>query len=325
MVGLAAGLFATFAPSKKTVQHKNLYAHLSVLIANLIYGANYSIAKTVMPEFIKPFGFIIIRVVFTTIVFLLLGLFIKGKKVEKEDFPRLFFCAVFGVAINQLLFFKGLDLTSPINASLMMTTNPIMVLLVAGLLIRERITFRKIAGIAIGISGACLLLLWGKNFSWSRDSVVGDSFVLINSLSFGVFLIIVKPLMQKYNTLTIMKWVFLFGSFLVMPFGFSEFKLIPWSSFGASTWFAVAYVVIASTSLAYMLNTYALKNLSPSSVSIYIYLQPLFATIFAFLLGKGELHAIHFFSAMLIFIGVYLVSTGSLKEMKGKFLSTKKN
>ena len=133
------------------------------------------------------------------------------ERVENKDLLRLFVCAVFGVAINQLLFFKGLDLTSPINASLMMTTNPIMVLVVASLLIREAITFRKVSGIVIGITGACLLLLWGENVSFSSASAAGDFMILINSMSWGVFLIIVKPLMQKYSTITVMKWVFLFG------------------------------------------------------------------------------------------------------------------
>jgi len=300
--------------------NKSLLAHLSVLTANLIYGANYSIAKQVMPEFIKPFGFIVIRVLVSAMIFWVISIFIRDNKVEKRDLIRLFFCALFGVAINQLLFFKGLDLSSPINASLMMTTNPIMVLIAASLLIRERITGKKIAGIAIGIMGATLLLLWGKEFSFQNASVTGDLFVLINSMSFGVFLIIVKPLMQKYNTLTVMKWVFLFGSILVLPFGYSEFKEIEWHTFSTSTWLATAYVVIGVTSLAYILNVYALKNLSPSSVSVYIYLQPLFATLFAILLGKDQLNAMHFLSAVLIFTGVFLVTSGSLISKREKLL-----
>jgi drug/metabolite transporter (DMT)-like permease len=132
-------------------------------------------------------------------------------------------------------------------------------------------------------------------------------------------------MMQKYPTLTVMKWVFLFGSFMVAPFGYSEFNSTQWPTFETETWMSVAYVVIATTSLAYLLNTYALKNLSPSSVSIYIYLQPLFATFFAILLGKDQLQAIHLFSALLIFTGVYLVSSGGLKEMSIRLWSTKKN
>jgi drug/metabolite transporter (DMT)-like permease len=297
------------------VQRNNiLYAHLAVLGANLIYGANYSIAKVAMPDFIQPFGFILIRVVVTAIIFLLFSQWYGNEKVERSDLARLFLCAVFGVAINQLLFFKGLDLTTPINAALMMTTNPIMVLIVASILIRERITWKKITGIFIGITGACSLLLFGRTFALGGTTAMGDLLVLINSLSFGVFLIIVKKMMQKYQTITVMKWVFLFGTLLVSPFGWSEFWSINWSSFTFTVWMSVIYVVIATTSLAYMLNTFALKNLSPTSVSAYIYLQPLFATIVAIMLGKDKLHSIHLLSAALIFIGVYLVTSTRTKS-----------
>jgi len=307
------------------VNRKTVYAHLSVLTANLIYGANYSIAKEVMPEYIEAFGFIFIRVWVTAIIFFVLSGFSGNEAVEKKDFARLFLCAVFGVAVNQLLFFKGLDLTSPINASLMMTTNPIMVLIVASVLIRERVTFRKVAGIITGIVGASTLLLWGKTASFSSASALGDFFILINSLSWGVFLIIVKPLMQKYKTVTVMKWVFLFGSVLVFPFGWEQFKAIEWNSFDTNVWMGVFYVVIATTSVAYMLNTFALVNLSPSTVSAYIYLQPLFATFIAILIGKDQLNILHIVSATLIFTGVYLVTTGNFKEMAGRFLSPKKS
>lgn len=290
--------------------NRPLFAHLSVLAANLIYGANYSIAKEVMPEFIKPFGFIVIRVIVSAFIFWLISSFIRDKKVASADMPRLFFCGLFGVALNQLLFFKGLDLTTPINASLMMTTNPIMVLVAASLLIREKITGRKIAGIITGITGASLLLVWGKELSIHDATVAGDICVLINSLSFGIFLIIVKPLMQKYNTLTVMKWVFLFGSILVLPFGYEEYMQIKWETFTTPIWMATGYVVIGVTTIAYILNVFALKNLSPSSVSVYIYLQPLFATFFAIMLGKDHLNAIHFICAALIFLGVYLVTSG---------------
>jgi drug/metabolite transporter (DMT)-like permease len=233
---------------------------------------------------------------------------VKDKKVERGDMNRLFLCAIFGVALNQLLFFKGLELTAPINAALMMTTNPILVLVVAALLTGERITTLKIAGIISGLAGASLLLLWGKEFSFQQASVLGDLCVLINSLSFGVFLIIVKPLMQKYHTLTVMRWVFLFGSFMVLPFGYGEVLEISWDSFTPGIWIGTFYVVIGVTAVAYQLNVYALKHLSPASVSIYIYLQPLFAALIAILLGQDRLNLIHLASAILIFAGVFFVT-----------------
>jgi drug/metabolite transporter (DMT)-like permease len=286
----------------------NLTAHLAVLAANLIYGANYSIAKKVMPEFIEPFGFIFVRVIFTALLFLLLASFVKDKKVTRKDHGRLLLCALTGVALNQLLFFKGLDLTRPINAALMMTTNPIMVLVAASILIGERITIMKISGIIIGIVGACFLIVFGKVSALGNGDTTGDIMILINSLSFGMFLIMVKPLMSRYHTFTVMKWIFLYGLIMVTPFGIREGMSARWMEMESSHWWAIAYVVIAVTALAYLFNTYALKRLSPSSVSIYIYLQPVFATLFAILFGEDHPQWLHLAAAALIFTGVYLVT-----------------
>ena len=291
--------------------NRNHAAHLAALAANLLYGANYSIAKEVMPAFIKPFGFILIRVSITTILFALCAYFFSKEKIEKADRNRLILCAVFGIAVNQLLFFKGLSLTSPIDSGLMMVTNPIFVLLLSGIFLSEIINARRIFGIICGISGAVLLILFGHRFSASgNSSLAGDLFVLINSLSFAIYIVLIKPLMGKYHPFTIMPLVFASGTLMVFPFGFEEFKQIEWSSFTPSIWAATAFVVIGTTFLAYLFNMLALRQLSAGVVSVYIYLQPLFAAAFAMLAGKDSLNVIHFLSAALIFSGVYLTTTG---------------
>lgn len=290
------------------IGNSKLGAHLAVLSANLIYGANYSVAKEVMPAYIQPFGFIMLRVLFTALLFVLADLAIGGEKVETRDRWRFFHCALFGVAINQLLFFKGLDITTPISAALMMTSNPILVLIVAAIILRDRITPIRIIGIILGITGACSLILSGASNSERAGHAAGDIMILINSLSFAVFLIMVKPLMSKYSTVTVMKWVFAFGSLLVFPFGWSEFNIIPWHTFDGRIWAIVAFVVIGTTTLAYVFNTYALKKLSASEVSVYIYLQPLFAVMFAIIFGKDSLQTSYMVAAVLIFAGVFLAS-----------------
>lgn len=289
-------------------RNKSVLAHAAVLSANLIYGANYSIAKQVMPEYIQPFGFILLRVLFTATVFLMASHIFFKEKIQSADHIRFFLCALFGVAINQLLFFKGLDITTPINAALIMTTNPIMVLLAASMILKDRITSYRITGIVLGLVGATGLILWKNTGSLSNEGWSGDLMILINSLSFGIFLIIVKPMMTKYKTTTVMKWIFLYGTLLVLPFGWTEFNAIEWNRFDTNIWLLTAFVVIGTTSLAYLFNTYALKNLSPTEVSVYIYLQPLFAVLFAILLGQDRLQSAHIWSAILIFSGVYLAS-----------------
>ena len=299
--------------------NKNLQAHLALLIVNVIYGANYSIAKEVMPAYVQPFAFVLMRVGGAAVLFWIVSsLFIK-EKLDKKDFPRIILLALFGVTINQLLFLKGLSLTSPINASIIMISNPIVVLVFAAIALKEKISFRKIAGIALGVSGALLLLLFNKTFSFGSETIAGDAMVLINSLSWAAYIILVKPLMKKYNTFTIVKWVFLLGSLFVLPFGYNEFTQVIWNRLPGHIWWDIAFVVIGTTFIAYVLNTYALRTLSPSVVSIYIYLQPFLATLIAiFYYRNDELDSRKIVSGALIVLGVYLVSRPS-KEPKGEY------
>ena len=284
-------------------------AHLALLLVGLLYGANYSIAKVVLDEnYIQPFGFILLRVVTGAVLFWFFHRIFVREKVEKKDFPLLFLCAIFGVAVNQMMFFKGLKYTTPINASLIMTTTPILVLVVSSILIKEKITFQKMVGIFFGALGAIILISYGKGISFHQNQIIGDAMIFINAVSYGIYLVLVKKLMARYHPLTIVKWVFIFGMVLIIPFGVEDVKAIEWTNFTPMIWWAVAYVLIGVTFLAYLLNAFALKIVNPSVVSIYIYLQPLFATIFALLLGKDELSFVKILAAAFIFLGVYLVS-----------------
>jgi drug/metabolite transporter (DMT)-like permease len=294
--------------------NKTVQAHLAILITNIIYGANYSIAKEVMPLYIQPFAFVLLRVGGALILFLMVSTFVIKEKIDKKDLPRLVLLGLCGVAINQLLFLKGLSLTTPINASIIMISNPIAVLLFAAFALKEKIGINKIVGIAMGIGGALLLLLFNKTFSFGSDTIAGDIMILINSLSWAFYVVLAKPLMKKYNAFTVVKWVFLFGFLYVVPFGYSEMTLVDWKSIPLMGWYCMVFVVLATTFIAYILNTYALKALSPSVVSIYIYLQPFIATVIAVIFGKDELDARKIISALLIIGGVYLVSLSPKKQ-----------
>ena len=296
---------------------RNFKAHLAVFAANILYGANYSIAKIVMPKFIQPMGFIVIRVWVAAILFILTTQLFIREKIAPADRLRLFLCAVFGVTINQLLFFKGLALTSPIDSGLMMVTNPIFVLILSALFLSEVINAKRVLGIICGLSGAVLLILFGHQYSnTGSSSLLGDLFILINSLSFAIYIVLVKPLMKKYHPLTIMQTVFCIGAILVLPFGWKEFNHIEWNTFSQSTWMATIFVVVGTTFLAYLFNTLALRELSAGTVSVYIYLQPLLAAGFAMLLGKDSPNKIHLIAAILIFLGVYLTISQKITSKK---------
>ncbi|MFI5148117.1 MAG: DMT family transporter [Bacteroidia bacterium] len=286
----------------------NTRAHLFLLVANIIYAASYTIAKRVTGGPVHPFALVILRASGAVILFWLSDILFVKEKTERRDIPRFILLAVFGVALNQMLFLKGLDLTSPINASIMMITSPILVLIMAAIILREPVTFVKAAGVLLGFGGA-LMLMTGKAGGGSKGgSMIGDLCVFINALSWGIYLVLVKPMMMKYHTVTILRWVFLFGWIMVLPFGWSELKEVQWNLFSAADVGNLLFVIIATTFIAYLLNIYALKALSPAVVSTYIYLQPLLTTVIALWAGSDHLDLLKVGSAAMIFAGVYLVS-----------------
>ena len=298
--------------------NKTLLAHSALLVANLIYAINYSFAKDVMPDFIMPSGFILLRVIGALSLFALSYFLFVKEKVERKDIFRLAICGFFGVAINQLLFFEGLNLTTPINAAIVMTTNPILVIFLSFLIIKEPITFNKSAGILLGLVGASILILKGGSIDFSSNYQIGNLFVFINAVSYGLYLVIVKPMMEKYNPITVMFYVFGFGLLYVIPFGFSNLADVKWAIIPSNIYWEIAFVVVCTTFVAYLFNSSALKQLSSSTVSIYIYLQPILATLFAIFWGSDSLDGQKIIAAILIFFGVYLVSVRSLKDRKEK-------
>lgn len=295
-----------------------LYAHLALFGANLIYGLNYTIAKDVMPAYIEPFGFIFCRVSGALILFWLVASLFYHEKVDRRDLPKLALCGLFGVALNQLLFFKGLNISVPINAAIIMTSNPILVLILATIIAKEKLSLRKAIGIGVGISGALTLITFNKGFQFGQGTWLGDLLIFINATSYGLYLVIVKKLMKKYKPITVIKWVFLFGYIVVFPVGLSEFNAINWSEMPLKIIGETLYVIIGTTFLAYLFNIYALKIISPTVASSYIYLQPLLASAFAIWMGADEITLIKIFAATLIFSGVYLVSKRERKKAEAQ-------
>lgn len=266
---------------------------------------------------------IVIRVSVACLMYWILHHFTVKEKIKStRDYFYLALCAIFGIAINQLMFFKGLAISTPINASLIMTIIPIMVLISSFLIIKEKITWLNTTGIVLGLTGAALLVLSGKESSVGSGTYRGDIFLLINSTSYGFYLVIVKPLMKKYHPYTIIKWVFLFGMFYVIPVGFNDLTEVDWNSITTNIWIAIAFVVVMTTFFAYLLNMVALKTLKPSVVGIYIYLQPILATIIAISFGKDSVTWEKVLFSLLIFAGVYFVSRRSDKKLSEPKLSS---
>jgi drug/metabolite transporter (DMT)-like permease len=285
-----------------------LSVHLALFAVSLIYGATFTIAKQVMPIYVKPFAFILLRVIVAACcIFIFHSIFVKKKITDKKDFLQLGISALFGVAFNMLLFFKGLSITTPINGAVLMMFTPIFVVIFAAIYLKEKITVSKITGVFLAALGA-ILLMGGTEFNFSSDTVWGDVMVSANAIIYAFYLVYAKSLMQKYHPLTVTMWSFVFGFFVVLPFGGPEFMEINFSSFTPAIWMGVAFVTIGSTFLTYVLNAYALQKASSSLVGSYIYLQPVLATIIAILTAKDKLTLSKGLCMLVIFGGVYLVS-----------------
>ncbi|MDD7915721.1 DMT family transporter [Polaribacter ponticola] len=292
-------------------------ALIAVSIATLIYGVNYTIAKEVMPLYVKPFGFILIRVIGATTIFWILGLFIKSQKLDKADYKTLLLASFFGVGLNMLSFFKGLSLTTPISASVMMVTSPILVLIFSSILIRKPIGRQRVLGVIIGLIGTVLLITYGNAAdSNATNSNLGNFLVFVNAASYGLYLVISKNLIVKYHPIFLVKWLYLLGLIFTIPFGYNELMEVSWLEMPVNIYWNIGFVVVFTSCITYLFNLYGLSKLKPTTVSVFIYLQPVIATIYALIVGSDSLNLVKICATLLIFLGVYLVTKQVEKSSK---------
>jgi drug/metabolite transporter (DMT)-like permease len=296
---------------------KHLSAHLALFFVNALYGANHVLAKGVMPRYLSPNVFILFRIAGATMLFWLVKTIIaRNEKVEKKDLAKIALCALFGVTVNQLFFFHGLNLSSSINSGIYMSINPIIVVILSMLILKERITFIRGFGVVLGTTATILLTLTAS--TGKGDSSLGDLFLFINAVSYAVYLVMAKPIMARYSPLTVITWVFTFGLIYVLLFPptlydvvHTNFEVIP-----SDAWAKILYVIVGVTFMTYLLTMYGLKYLSPAMSSVYIYFQPMLVIAFAYLflyLGMADdyTQTITFEKLgymLLIFLAVYLTA-----------------
>lgn len=293
---------------------KRTIALIGATMVSMIYGVTFTIAKDVMPQYVDAYGFILMRVGGSVVLFwiasIIMGItgVVKPEKIALADFPRIAAAAFFGVALNMLTFFKGLSYTSPISASVIMVTTPIIVLVLSAIIIKEKMLKQRVIGIVLGLAGTAMLILYGKSTGSATNATIGNLLVFINAISYGFYLIIVKKLMDKYNAFNFVKWIYLFGFLMVLPFGWQQFEAVNWDLLPTAILWKISFVVVFSTFLTYLLNLLSMRELKPTTVAVFIYLQPLFATVFAIGLGKDHLSWVKIVSAIMIFAGVFLVT-----------------
>lgn len=296
--------------------NKKNIAHLALIFTNLFFAINLSVVKHLTnQQLAKPFGINVVRVGISAMLLWLMYLLKPVEvKIQKEDRKRLFLCAVTGIAINQLLFLKGLSLTYSIHAALLMLTTPILIVFIAAWILKERLGILKTIGLAFGISGALVLILAKDNTGNGNDILFGDTLIIINAISYTIYFILVKPLMLKYDPIVIIRWIFTFGFVMVLPFGWTEFVQIPWEKYTVVDFTSMGLIVFTGTFLAYLFNVYGIKILGASVAGFYIYTQPVFAALIAMVFLQEELTMYKIIAAALIFTGVYLANRQAKKE-----------
>ena len=293
------------------------WALLAAAGATTIYGLNHTIAKVVMPEYVGAFGFIFIRTGGATLLFWILSWFLPKEKIKREDYFRIFLAALTGMCINMLSFFKGLELSTPVNSGIFATTNPIIILLLSYLFLGEKIIKRKFLGIAMGFAGALILVLHGTEDTINAPNVLaGNVLLMINAIFFSGFIIVVKPLSEKYNVVTIMKWLFLIGFIMTFPVTVKEYSEVDWLKMPFDVIWRVSFVVLGTTFSTYLLNVFALRNLQASTVGAFAYAQPIIAISYAIYTENDSIDLLKGLACAIILIGVYLVSKKPIKDRR---------
>ena len=296
---------------------KRTLAILAAIGATVIYGINHTVANGVMPMHVQPFGFIFLRVGGAAILFWLISILGPKQKIEKRDWGRLFICSLLGMSINMLSFFKGLQLSTPINSAVLVTITPIIVVMISALFLREKITLNKGLGIAMGFVGALGLILFGAEIRQDAPNIpLGNSLFILNATAYGAYLVVVKKLIEKYHPFTLMKWLFSMAFIINLPITLPEVLEIEWSTMPLWAYGSVAFVVIGTTFLTYLFNIFALTELKASSVGAFMYMQPLVGILFALLSHKDHLTLIKILAMAFVLVGVYLASKKPRRGIK---------
>tara|TARA_B100001113_G_scaffold129315_1_gene105608 strand:+ start:585 stop:1478 length:894 start_codon:yes stop_codon:yes gene_type:complete len=289
---------------------KKVLPLLAATTATTIYGINHTVAKMVMPIYIGSLGLVLLRVLGATIMFWTISLFFKSKPIEKKDRLTILKCGLFGMSINIAAFIAGLDYSTPVNSSILIIISPIFVVILSFFIFKNKINFIKILGIILGFVGAMILILTAdSNSSVGRNIPLGNFLFIVNSISYAYYLIIVKPMAEKYDLITLFKWLFLVGLVFNFPLGINQFLEVDWQNLPLiQAILPMAFVVICTTFMTYFLNGYALTKLTSTEVAVFMYLQPIIGVMFAIFTKSDTITLTIVISSMLIFSGVYLTT-----------------
>lgn len=278
-----------------------LRLHAALFTVALLFSLNYIISKLGMREF-HPLSFAWLRVTGAACLLWAMG---SGEARPRRDWKRIGLFTILGVVINQTLFLSGLAFTTVQVAAILITSIPVFALAAAIALGRERASGTRIGGIALACAGA-LLVVGGEGFTGTTRSVVGAVMILINCLSYALYLVISKPDMMRLSARTVVSRMFALGSVLLLPVAAVPLWRETWTTIPSQAWIALVLVILGPTVAAYLLQAWALRHADSSSVAAYTYVQPVLATLLAAAFFGERIRAIVLVAAAMIFAGVWL-------------------
>ncbi|WP_335965467.1 DMT family transporter [Galbibacter sp. PAP.153] len=294
----------------------------AAILTALAYGGTYPIAKSIMPELIKPYGLTLARVLGATALFWLISLWKPKEKVKLSDFFLLFVTSLCGASLNMLFLFKGLSYTSSINASIIVLLAPLFVSINSFIFLREKLGIFKVAGLIIGLSGSVMIIWMSRDIDGVvNSSIKGDLLVMGSPFLYSIYLLLMGKLVQRYHLLTITKWSLLFGIFIIAPFGYRELLDAQWDKFSFSEYGGLLYVVVITSFLVVLMTLYAIKYIGASVFSVFMYLQPIFTIFIVSFMDMEALGFIKITGMVLVFIGCYFVTNEDTLINKTKMKS----
>ncbi len=292
--------------------------HLVMFAVTLIFGINIPLSKSLLPTWISPEGLTLSRIIFGTVLFWIVSLFTTYERVPLKEHHLFFVGALCGVVFNQGLFITGLNMTSAIDASIIITSGPLFAMIFAAILLKEPISFLKVSGIFVGASGAILLVYSGHHASVSHTSnLTGNLMIFGSAFIYAFYLVFSKPLTLRYSPITMMKWMFLYATILLTPFYYKQILSAPvYLHPEKIVVLQMIYTLVFATFLTYLLIPMAQQRIRPTTISMYNNFQPLVASLVAVSVGMDHFSAIKLLSAVLIFCGVYLVTRSKAKPVE---------
>lgn len=278
-----------------------------MLGAEFLWGVSAPLGKVILLGGVSPLLLTDCRMLGAAILFWIISIFTPKEKISPDDLLKMFFASLFGIVINQCCFVWGLSLTSPINASIITTSLPILTMVMAAIVLKEPVTRLKVGGVFIGALGALILILGGHSEN-SSGSPLGDILVICAQISFTCYLVFFKKLISKYSPVTLMKWMFTYASICVIPFTYREWTDTEWAILAPEVLWGIGAFIVGPTFLSYLLLPAGQRCLRPTVTAMYNYVQPVVASIVAVIAGLGKFSVTTAVAIVLVFAGVALVT-----------------